>query len=210
MKAISFVAAATLLVAIVPAAQAQGFAVGSCVAVQGGPAAGRIVRATPGGYVVLGAGQSDPMNWSAGRVTAGPCPPGGGGNQPKACPRSDADSLGASDLERRFRGAVRQTIEHPASVGADGAVTVTFQSFQIGAARAWTPLDARNFSADQSKPVYPLRVKFTSCTDFVSAIEVRQQEENYECFIQPTGQLACQMSGHSGNLMQPTRQRFPK
>jgi hypothetical protein len=105
---------------------------------------------------------------------------------------------------------VRQTIEHPASVGADGAVTVTFQSFQIGAARAWTPLDARNFSADSSKPVYPLRVKFTRCTDFVAAIEVRQQEENYECFTQPTGQLACQMAGHTGNLMQPTRQRIPK
>lgn len=191
-------------VALLPVpAGAQGLGPGACVTVQGGPASGRIVQATPGGYIVQGAGQDMAMNWAANRVHPGPCPADAGqANQMKACPPSDPDSAGATGLERTFRGAVRQTIEHPAVVGADGAVTVTFQSFQVGGPRAWTPDDARNFTADPSRPVYPLRVKFTSCTDFRTAIEVCQQEENYDCFTQPTGQTACQMSGHTGNLMQ--------
>ena len=198
-----------------PARATDGLAVGACVTVRGQPSPGRIIALSRGGYVVQAEGKapSEAMNWATMDVDPGPCPAAPNAAQlaqPHACFASDSDGLGATALEQSFRGAVRQTIERPAAPGADGAVTVSFQSFKIGAARRWTAVDSFNFSADQSKPVYPLRVKFTSCTDYRAAIELRQQESNYDCFTTPTGETACQMSGSSGGMMQPTTQRIPK
>ena len=198
-----------------PANAAEGLAVGACVSVRGQPAPGRIIALSRGGYVVQAEGKapSEAMNWATMDVDPGPCPTAPNAvqlAQPHACFASDSDSLGASALEQGFRGAVRQTIERAAAPGSDGAATVSFQSFKIGAGRRWTAADSFNFSADQGKPVYPLRVKFTSCTDYRTAIELRQQESNYDCFTTPTGETACQMSGNSGGMMQPTTQRIPK
>ena len=198
-----------------PAEATDSLAVGACVSVRGQPAPGRIIALSRGGYVVQAEGKapSEAMNWATMDVDPGPCPAAPNAAQlaqPHACFASDSDSLGATALEQSFRGAVRQTIERAAAPGSDGAVTVSFQSFKIGAGRRWTAADGFNFSADQSKPVYPLRIKFTSCTDYRTAIELRQQESNYECFTTPTGETACQMSGNSGGMMQPTTQRIPK
>jgi hypothetical protein len=198
-----------------PAEAADGLAVGACVTVRGQPSPGRIIALSRGGYVVQGQGKapSEAMNWATTDVDPGPCPaPPNAAQlaQPHACFASDSDSLGATVLEQGFRGAVRQTIERAPAPGYDGAVTVSFQSFKVGAGRRWTAADSFNFSADPGKPVYPLRVKFTSCTDYRTAIELRQQESNYECFTTPTGETVCQMSGNSGGMMQPTTQRIPK
>jgi hypothetical protein len=190
----------------------EGLGVGACVTVVGMPSPGRVIRLTPGGYVVQAEGKSasDALNWSRSRVSAGPCgsaaAPAPG---PHSCPEADAANLGATQQGQRFLTAIRAVMNHPASPGMDGAVTVTFQSFQVGAGRGWTILDSRNFSADQRQPIYDVRTGFTTCTDFRTAIELRQQVSNFQCFTSPTGQTACQMSGTVNGMPGPT-QRIAK
>jgi hypothetical protein len=191
----------------------QNLPVGACVAIRG--AAGRIIRLTPGGYVIQTQGQaaSDAMNWSRDDVTPGPCPAGQpAAAQPPgrvACPVGDAGNLDATQQGRSFLPAMRALIAHPAAPGMDGAETVTFQSLQVAGGRAWTVADSVNFTADPARPVYDARASFTTCTDFVAAIELRQQVSNFECFTAPTGQFICQMSGTVNGMPGPT-QRIEK
>ena len=127
-----------------------------------------------------------------------------------ACFASDADSKGANALEQGFRTVVRKTLERQAAPGMDGAVTVSFQSFKVSPPRRWMTSDGFNFSSDQTKPVYSLRVAFTTCTDFRTQILLRKQERNFECFTAPTGEAACQTSGNTGGLAQDTSQYIAK
>lgn len=50
-----------------------------------------------------------------------------------ACPASDPDSNGKTVLEKSFRGAIRESWARETEPGLDGAVTITFQSFNVGA-----------------------------------------------------------------------------
>ncbi|MFI5113447.1 MAG: hypothetical protein ACHP9S_11500 [Terriglobales bacterium] len=130
--------------------------------------------------------------------------------QPHACFSSDPDSLGATAAERGFRSVIRKTFERAAAPGSDGAVTVSFQSFKVGGGRSWTRADGDNFTADQKKPIYALRVVYTTCTDYHTAIDIRQQERNFDCFTSPTGDSVCQISGNTGGMMQDKKQYIPK
>jgi hypothetical protein len=191
----------------------QGLPVGACVAIRG--AAGRIIRLTPGGYVIQTQGQSasDAMNWSRDDVTPGPCPAGPAAAPPAAgpvsCPVADAGNLGATPQGQTFLAAIRSLIAHPAAPGMDGAVTVTFQSFQVGAGRRWTIVDSENFTANPNRPVYDARANFTTCTDFRDAIELRPQVSNFECFTAPAGETVCQMAATVNGEPGPT-QRIEK
>jgi hypothetical protein len=154
-------------------------------------------------------------NLNVGACVTGPCPSTVAATtiQPESqgtCFASDPDSNGATVAERVFRAAIRRSFERPAARGADGAVTIRFQSFKFGAPRRWTPNDGVSFSADQTKPIYDLRVGYTTCTDYRSSILLRQTDDNFECFTSPGGAHACQLSGRTGDLMQEKTQRIPK
>jgi hypothetical protein len=196
-----------------PLNAAEGLAVGACVAVKGQP--GRIITLTPGGYVVQGEGKakSEALNWARSDVEAGPCPRGPTKAelaQPHKCFPSDADSRGASALERSYRSVIRKTFAHAADPSMDGAVTIHFQSFKIGAPRHWLVSDGYNFASDQSKPIRELRVLFTTCTDYRTAISLVQMERNFECFTAPTQETVCQTSGSTGGMMRDKKQYIPK
>ncbi|HEY5072254.1 MAG TPA: hypothetical protein VII63_09505 [Caulobacteraceae bacterium] len=199
-----------------PGHAAAGLGVGACVTVREQPGPAKIIRVTPGGYVVQPQGKaaSEAMNWQQDDVTTGPCPSAAATAaqlaQPHACFASDPDSNGGTPIERRFRGLIRRTMEREAAQGSDGAVTVSFQSFTIGRPRRWLRSDGFNFSSDQSKPIYDLRVTYKTCTDYRAAIDIRQQERNFECFTAPTGDAACQMSGSTGGMAQDKQQYIPK
>jgi hypothetical protein len=196
-----------------PLRAAEGLAVGACVTVKG--QTGRIIKLTPGGYLVQGEGKapSEALNWARSDVDPGPCPhPPTAAQlaQPHKCFASDADSRGASGLERSYRSVIRRTFAHPAEPGMDGAVTIHFQSFKIGAPRRWMVSDGYNFSADRSKPIRELRVLFTTCTDYRTAISLRQMERNFDCFTAPTGETVCQVSGSTGGMLPDKTQYIPK
>jgi hypothetical protein len=199
-----------------PANAAAGLGVGACVTVTHRPGPAKIIAVTQGGYVVQPEGKepSEAMNWAQSDVEAGPCPSAAAtaalAAQPHACFASDADSKGATATERSFRSIIRRTFEREAAQGMDGAVTVSFQSFKVGAPRRWLVSDGYNFSSDQNKPIYGLRVTYTTCTDYKAAIQIRQQERNFECFTSPTGGATCQTSGNSGGMAPDKSQYIPK
>jgi hypothetical protein len=199
-----------------PAYAAGGLAVGACVTVKQQPGPAQIIKITPGGYVVQPEGKtaSEAMNWQQDNVTAGPCPSGPAvaavAGRQTSCAASDPDSNGKSALEREFRGQIRQSMERPAAAGADGATTITFQSVAIGAPRAWLAVDSFNFSADRNKPIYDLRVKFTTCVDFRAAIEVRERDQNFQCYTAAGGGSACQIASSSADLTPEKKQYIPK
>jgi hypothetical protein len=153
------------------------------------------------------------MNWARSDVQSGPCPRGPTQAelaQPHKCFASDPASEGASALERTYRGVIRKTFTRAADPGMDGAVTIHFQSFKIGAPRSWLRSDGYNFASDQSKPIRELRVLFTTCTDYRTAIKLRQMESNFECFTAPTGETVCQTSGSTGGMLRDKMQYIPK
>lgn len=177
---------------------AGDLAVGACVTVDQPSVrgqAGRIIQLTPGGYFVQGDGKapSQAQNWVRADVHPGPCPTKDV-VMGQSCFPSDADGAGGAGLEQNIRSVIRQTYEHGPAVGQDGAVTIAFQSVQMGAPRAWLVSDGFNFSADQSKPVYDVLVGFTTCTDYKAKITKIVQQRAFECFTAPGGALSCQTS----------------
>ena len=214
VSAFSFGASAILGCGIAPAGATEGLGVGACVKVMQQPGPARIVAITPGGYVVQPAGKarSEAMNWAREDVTSGPCP--GAPTraqlaQPHTCFASDADGAGGA-AQLSDRSVIRRTFERRAAPGSDGAVTIHFQSFRTGAARRWRRSDGYNFTADRSKPIHELRVVFTTCTDWRTAIQLLRRERNFECFTEPTGEKVCQVSGSTGGMMPDKTQYIPK
>jgi hypothetical protein len=199
-----------------PSHAAAGMAVGACVTIRQQPGPAQIIRVTPGGYVVQqeGKAESQAMNWQQDNVTPGPCPSAAStaalAAQPHACFASDADGKGATAHERAFRSVIRRTFEREAAPGMDGATTISFQSFKVGAPRRWLVSDGYNFTSNHQTPVYDLRVVFTTCVDYRTAIEIRRQERNFECFTAPTGETVCQVSGSTGGMAQDQKQYIPK
>lgn len=106
-----------------------------------------------------------------------------------ACPASDPDTKGKTDLERAFRGAIRAGWEKEPEPGLDGRVTITFQAFRIGASRQYRiytdPNDAVN------KTIYPVRATFTTCTDYNRRIETVKREREMSCYKNTAGKYAC-------------------
>jgi hypothetical protein len=214
VSALSLSASVIFSCAVAPAGATEGLAVGACVSVTHQPGPARIVMLTPGGYVVQAAGKarSEALNWARSDVVSGPCP--GAPTkaqlaQPHKCFPSDADGAGGA-AQRSDRNVIRRTLTHTAPADSDGTVTIHFQSFRTGANRRWLRSDGYNFASDQSKPIHELRVVFTLCTDYRTAIQLRQQERNFECFTAPTQEHVCQESGSTGGMMPDKSQYIPK
>lgn len=199
-----------------PGQTAAGMSVGTCVTVNHRPGPAKIIAVTQGGYVVQPEGKaaSEALNWAQSDVMPGPCPSAAAtaalAAEPHICFASDPDSKGATALERNFRSLIRRTFEREAAQGSDGAVTISFQSLKVSAPRRWLVSDGYNFSSDQSKPIYDLRVQFTTCTDYRSAIDIRQEDQNFECFTAPTGGASCQLSGSTHSLSSVAHKYIPK
>lgn len=212
--AFSFGTSAILGCGIAPAGAAEGLGVGACVKVKQLPGPARIVALTPGGYVVQPAGKarSEAMNWAREDVTSGACPGAPTRAQlalPHTCFASDSDGAGGAS-QASDRNVIRRTFTHEAEPGSDGTVTIHFQSFRAGASRHWMRSDGYNFSADRSKPIHELRVVFTTCTDWRTAIQLLRRERNFECFTEPTGEHVCQVSGSTGGMLADKTQYIPK
>jgi hypothetical protein len=186
-----------------PSSAAAGLKVGDCVTVRQQPGPAQILVVTPGGYFVQAEGKKpgEALNWQQDDVQPGPCPSAASkavlAARATACFASDADSNGATDGERYFRALVRPLFERPAAAGQDGAVTIRFESFQIGPPHDWTT--GFNWAADQTKPVYDLRVGFTICRDYRASIETSQQVRYFSCFTDPFQVFGCRNAGPTGD-----------
>jgi hypothetical protein len=196
-----------------PGSAAAGLKVGDCVTVKQQPGPAEILIVTPGGYFVVQEGKkpSEAMNWQQDDVQPGPCPSAASkaalAAQPNACFASDADSKGATEDERRYRALIRSIFERAAAVGQDGAVTIRFDSFQIGASHAWA--ESFDWPADHSKPIYDMRVGFTTCTDYRASIEMSQQVRYFSCFTEPFEKFTCRNAGKTGDTPDKN-QRYQK
>jgi len=127
------------------------------------------------------------------------------------CSALDSDSNGKTPLERTFRGVIRRAWEKEAREGSDGAVTITFQRFTVGAPRAWRPSATDAYSqADPKKPIYPVRTILTTCTDYRTAITRRKMERLYDCFTHKSGGIQCTQVGRTAGLMEDEKQYIPK
>ena len=200
--------------AALPAEAAGGLAVGTCVSVRQQPGPARIIQVTPGGYLVRAQGKRDgeALNWQQDNVTPGPCPTGEEAvrNLPSVCPASEPDGDGRSAAESAIRGALRRLFERPVQQGSDGATTVRFQAVAIGQPRAWADHDNINAQADRSRPIYDVRATYTTCADYLSAIEFVRVEQNFHCFAAPDGRARCEIAPGSGDLAPVQRQKITK
>lgn len=106
-----------------------------------------------------------------------------------ACPASDPDSNGKTALEKSFRGAIRESWEREAEKGLDGAVTITFQAFNVGAARRYRVYEDPTNAA--GKTIYPARATFTTCTDYNRRIETVKREREFSCYKNTSGNYSC-------------------
>lgn len=118
-----------------------------------------------------------------------------------ACSASSEDTDGKTTNEKEFRGVIRRLWEKDAQKGADGAVTISFDSLVVGASRAWRPTATDAYSqANPKKPIYAVRAKFQTCTDYKTAISKRKMERVYDCFVNKAGGWQCTQTGASGAL----------
>lgn len=198
--------------------------IGTCVAAYG--SSGRIVDKVPGGYRIASdePGGSPFIGTAASTVRAackgapaaapaGPVQPPRAAVAPakatapqqgatgKNCPASSAAAV--SGQARNYANAILSNWTTPAAPGSDGAVTAVIESVKVGAARKATFWDKDNASLNPAKPVIPMVVKATMCTDFRTRMTYHQVQENFICYTKSAGGLACGEIAHSGDLPQP-------
>ncbi len=126
-----------------------------------------------------------------------------------ACSVSSEDSDGKTANEKTFRGVIRRLWEKEAAEGSDGAVTITFEKFVVGASRPWRPTATDAYSqADPKKPIYAVRATFETCTDYRKAISKRKMERIYDCFVHKTGGWQCTQTGASGALATKDKKEY--
>jgi hypothetical protein len=126
-----------------------------------------------------------------------------------ACSASSEDSEGKTTNEKTFRGVIRRLWEKEAEEGSDGAITITFQNFVIGAPRAWRATLSDAYSqADPKKPIYPVRTAFATCTDYKKAVSKRTMERIYDCFYHKAGGWQCTQTGESGALATKDKKEY--
>lgn len=106
-----------------------------------------------------------------------------------ACPASDPDSNGKTLLEKSFRAAIRESWEREAEPGLDGAVTINFQSVNVGAAHKYRVYVDPNDAV--GKMIYAVRATFTTCTDFNRRIEKVKREREFSCYKNTAGKNVC-------------------
>src|SRR5579875_2201701 len=125
-------------------------------------------------------------------------------NNKVACPPSDADSKGATALERSIRGAIRTGWEREPELHSDGKVTVSFQNVFVGNSHAWRqledPVDAKG------KSIYEVRATFTTCTDYNRRIELVKRERAFACYKKDSGKWDCEtVAAQNTNIKDQTR-----
>lgn len=125
-----------------------------------------------------------------------------------SCPPSDADTAGATAMEQAFRRAIRAGFEHDAAPGADGRVTVQIQSVAIGEPHAYrVRVDP---SEAQGKTIYPVRTRFTTCTDYNRRIVKVQRERLFSCYEATTGAQACDVVAAANTNVRDTSTSIDK
>lgn len=125
-----------------------------------------------------------------------------------ACPASDPDSKGKSELERAFRGAIRQGWEKEPEPGLDGRVTIIFQEFRVGAPHKHRVYADPNEAV--GKTIYPVRATFTTCTDYNRRIEITKREREHACFQKTGGKWACTIIAAPDTNVKDKTERFDK
>ena len=123
-----------------------------------------------------------------------------------ACPASvDAP---AGEPERSLKQAIRASFARDAQPGADGAVTVSFESFSIGQPHAYTvyndPREAEGTS------VYPVRARFTTCTDYRARIVLTTRERAFACYRATGGEWACDITAAANTNVKDTSRSIDK
>lgn len=119
------------------------------------------------------------------------------------------DNDGAiAEPERSIRAAIRAGFERPAAAGADGAVSVHIENVSIGAARAYTPY--RDPIEADGRPVYPVRAKFTACTDYRTRLTLVTRERLYACYRDQTNAWACDITAAANTNVRDTTQNVAK
>jgi len=104
-----------------------------------------------------------------------------------ACPAAEADR--GAEPERSFRQAIRAGFERDAAPGADGRVTVNIETIGIGQPHAYTVYNDPREA--EGKQVYPVRARFTACTDYRSRIVLDTRERAFACYAATGGAWAC-------------------
>lgn len=110
-------------------------------------------------------------------------------NEAVACPTSDAHLKGKTALENSFKGAIVKDFEKEPEPGADGRVTVTVQALNVGASHPYRVYEDPNEA--RGKTVYPVRAKFTTCTDYNRRIVLVKRERAFSCYKNAAGEWVC-------------------
>jgi len=119
------------------------------------------------------------------------------------------DNDGAvAEPERSIRAVIRAGFERPAAPGADGAVSVHIENLSIGAARAYTP--HRDPIEADGREVYPVRAKFTACTDYRTRLNLVTRERLYACYRDTTNAWACDITAAANTNVRDTTQNVAK
>ena len=119
-------------------------------------------------------------------ATAASMPSAPGAAAGVVCPVPGDDG---AEPGRSMKSAIRGGFEHDAAPGADGKVTVTFDAFSIGQPHAYTVY--QDPSEANGKRVYPVRARFTACTDYHTRIVLDTRERMFACYQDTAGQWAC-------------------
>jgi hypothetical protein len=117
-----------------------------------------------------------------------PAPAAGPGNGAVACEPSDPGS-GKNAMDNAFRAAIVQGFEREPSPGADGRVTVTIQSLNVGASHPYRVYEDPNEA--RGKTIYEVRSIFTACTDYNRRIVLVKRERAFSCYKNTAGQWVC-------------------
>ena len=103
-----------------------------------------------------------------------------------ACPR---DSAPRTDMEKTFRPVIKKIFEKKAEPGADGSVSVSIQKMDIGESHSYREYEDPNES--RGKAIYPVRAKFTTCTDYKTRTVLVDRERAFACYQNTTGEWVC-------------------
>jgi len=118
------------------------------------------------------------------------------------------DDAASAEPERSIRAVIRAGFERPAAPGADGAVSVHIENLSIGAARAYTPY--RDPIEADGRQVYPVRAKFTACTDYRTRLVLVTRERLYACYRDETNAWACDITAAANTNVRDTTQNVAK
>lgn len=143
------------------------------------------VRTAPAGAAAAAPAPAAAGLHAAAPVATATAPDTTGGGA--TCPASDANA--GTEPERSLKQVIRAGFEHDAAPGADGRVTVTFETFSVGQPHAYAVYNDPREA--EGKQVYPVRARFTACTDYRTRIVLDTRERAFACYAATGGAWAC-------------------